>query len=247
MSEQTQQCFPCIGECTNQKPFQQLHEYYGAIAHDVRSPLHTITLHGECLVDGLYGDLTDEQTEIAQKLLDAGRHLTGLVDNLLVLPGVVEGKVSAYPSEVDLDDSLRDCLMAISDKAKSTKVDIVCQYLCDTAAVCGDRAITNQILFAVFGFAIKASQGGCIQVLLRKTDSFAEVTLCDRSVCLEESEITAILGPIGNLIGCQDLRFEGREVGLALARQLISTHKGQFELCSDPKSGWQCSIRWPLA
>jgi len=227
-------------------PLRHLDGFFRAMSHDVRTPLHTIVLHAECLGDGLYGEMSDEQREAIQKLSDAGKYLTGLVDSILLLPTVMRGELTVLCSEVDLVEASEGCVQSIMDKAKSKGMSVDLDCAAEAALVKGDRGMIDQVLIAVLSFVIKCSDKGSAKVVLTKGGHTAKVTFTDSTIHLSDDEVAAICGPVDQLASVSKFRYDGRELCLTLAKEIVRAHDGQFCLTCDDVLGVTCSIELPL-
>src|SRR6266545_7890400 len=77
-------------------------EFLANMSHELRTPLNAIIGFSEVLSEGMFGDLNEKQAEYLQDILESGRHLLSLINDILDLSKIEAGRMELELSEFDL-------------------------------------------------------------------------------------------------------------------------------------------------
>src|SRR5438045_4517661 len=78
------------------------------MSHELRTPLNAIIGFSEVLTDKLFGDLNERQLKYNHNILNSGRHLLQLINDILDLAKVESGRAELLCSTFDVAKALRD-------------------------------------------------------------------------------------------------------------------------------------------
>lgn len=223
-------------------------DFLGLLAHELRNPLAPITSSLFILGRAAPG------SESASQALDViGRqttHLTRLVEDLLDITRISEGKIRIQREDIDLLDVVQSCVedsrLAVQAAELSLDVDVPeGQILID-----GDRVRIAQILGNLIGNAIKFTDNGGRITLRVRADSDAshvEVTVADNGIGIEPNLLPNLFHPFmqGSLSGPKP--NGGLGLGLSLVKSLVELHGGTVAAFSDGRGrGSSFVLRLPV-
>jgi len=223
-------------------------DFLGLLAHELRNPLAPITSSLFILGRAAPG------SESAGQALDViGRqttHLTRLVEDLLDITRISEGKIRIQREDIDLLDVVQSCVedsrLAVQAAELSLDVDVPDgQILID-----GDRVRIAQILGNLIGNAIKfTDDGGRITLSVRAEPdaSHVEVTVADNGIGIEPNLLPNLFHPFmqGSLSGPKP--NGGLGLGLSLVKSLVELHGGTVTAFSDGQGrGSRFVLRLPV-
>ena len=160
-------------------PQEIMRAFLATTAHDVRTPLHTLLVFSECLNDGLYGGLNDEQKEVVEGLANASKYLTSLFDNVFSAFTLQQEAVTVVPGEVDTAEALTTVHHALGDYATSKNVTLNYEKIGSSFYASGDRDKVVQILVNMVVYGIKSAAQGTVKVKQSHDDKqwFCSVTV----------------------------------------------------------------------
>src|SRR5204862_4125321 len=81
-------------------------EFLANMSHELRTPLNAIIGFSEVLAEGMFGEINEKQTEYLQDILESGRHLLSLINDLLDLSGIEAARRELGPSGCRLPSAI---------------------------------------------------------------------------------------------------------------------------------------------
>src|ERR1700674_4710199 len=83
-------------------------EFVANVSHELRTPVHAIIGYTELLLEGVYGELTDEQSDTVNYIRDSANDLLSLITNLLDISKIESGRTDLILSSFDLRDLISE-------------------------------------------------------------------------------------------------------------------------------------------
>ena len=220
-----------------------------AISHELRAPLVTVQRHAEALISGALGDITPQQLEALDRIVNASTRQSTLLNAHIDLKRIATGTASLRLQECDPAELLFEELQAHADAAKEKGVRLTFD-----AGHVGrhDRRISvdaDRIRVAMnplLDNAVRYSpQGGEVHLSLRWSDCALIVELSDEGPGIPQHELAALLGgdsPRARL--GQRIRSSG--LGLSMANRFIEAHGGNLSVSAGVPRGTTVRLTLPL-
>lgn len=218
--------------------------FLSRVSHELRTPLNAILGFGGLLQHDMAGQDARHEGYV-RHVMDAGRHMLSLVDDLLQLQRIEQGRLDPKFAVVQLDDLLAACGRMLSPMADEQGVHI--QVLpANGLAVHSDERGVKQILLNLGSNAIKYGGRGCQLTLSAHAEPGAVVmTVNDTGRGMSAEQLQRLFQPFERL-GQEAHKVGGSGLGLVIARQMAQALGGQLDLHSSPGAGTQAVLRLPL-
>ena len=218
------------------------------LAHDIRSPLGAIEGYCALLEDELYGPINDRQRDAVGRVRMSGRHLLGLLENVMEMAKLDAGIVQLDAEPVRIAELARDAVHMLIPAADAKLQNLQLGRVVDIMAL-GDRDRIRQVLINLIGNAVKYTpQDGSISVSVAEhidgQSRWAEVRVADTGAGIAESEQAAVFDPYYR--SAQTAAIPGVGLGLAISRGLLTRMKGSLHLESEAGKGSTFIVRLPL-
>src|ERR1043166_7288733 len=169
-------------------------EFLASMSHQLRTPLNAIIGFSEVLQERMFGDLNDKQAEYIHDIVESGRHLLSLINDILDLSKVEAGRMELELTSFSFPAALEDALLLMRERATrhAIKLDLVVDdKLGDFVA---DERKVKQILLNLLSNAVKFTpEGGRITVRGSVVDGGVEVSVSDTGVGIAAPDQAGIL------------------------------------------------------
>ena len=222
-------------------------DFLARMSHELRTPLNVIMGFAELMLDGVPGEINEEQRQCLDDILTSSRHLLGLINEVLDLSKVEAGKVELRLKSIALAevvDSVTSAMMAvISQRRQSLDVDLD-KGLPQLKA---DEARLRQVFFNLLSNASKFTpDGGKIKVGALQKDGFCQVTVSDNGIGIKKEDLKQIFEPFYQADNLATRERRGTGLGLTLVKEIVEMHGGQIRVESDYGKGSNFVFTLPL-
>ncbi len=225
--------------------------FLATMSHELRTPLNAVIGFSELLQDEVLGPLTGRRARAVRHILQSGRHLLRLVNDLLDLSGIEAGKVTVRRTPINLTSILSECVDFFLEPGRKRCINIV--FLpsddLDETEWFGDEVRIKQIVFNVLSNALKFTpEGGKIRMTARREDDRAVISVSDTGRGIRPKDMSRIFEVFEQADDSYAREESGMGIGLAVTRRLVELHNGTIRVESEGAGkGSTFHIELPLA
>ncbi|HVU89033.1 MAG TPA: ATP-binding protein [Pirellulales bacterium] len=220
-------------------------EFLAMLAHELRNPLAVIRNSLELLKIG--GEVQTVQwcQDVMHNQIE---HIVRLVDDLLDLSRIMQGKIQLRKEPVDLVQLTTNVLAETRRDCEAREQQLSSSLPAKPVWVEGDPVRLSQILANLLSNAGKYTDaGGSISVHLESHENNAILKVADSGVGIPANMLTQIFVPFTQVSHTLDRARGGLGIGLALVRKLVSLHGGEVIARSEGLGkGSQFEVRLPI-
>ena len=225
---------------------QHKSEFLANMSHELRTPLNAILGFSEVLADGMFGPVNDKQAEYLRDILESGRHLLSLINDILDLSKVEAGRMELEPADFDLSRAIDHALMLVRERAERRSITLRQTLDPLVGTIRADERKVKQVLLNLLSNAIKFThEGGRIEVLAAANEGRVEVSVVDTGVCIAPEDQETVFEEFRQ-VGAVDKKVEGTGLGLALSRRFVELHGGQIWVRSQVGVGSTFTFTLPV-
>ena len=225
-------------------------EFLSRVSHELRTPLNGILGFAQLMSLDRVDTLAPGQQRRLDSVVRAGRHLLGLINDVLDLTRIESEDFSLQPVSVDACAALADCIALIQPLADEAGVRLPALPLAAAPAWArADPRALEQVLMNLLSNAIKYNRpAGAVQIELGtpSDDGRVRIAIGDQGRGLTEQQRANLFQPF-NRLGAEHGRTEGSGLGLVICRQLLDAMDGGLQVASRPGVGSTFSIELPAA
>ena len=223
-------------------------EFLANMSHELRTPLNSIIGFAELLHAGEVPADSPEHKEFLGDILNSGRHLLQLINDVLDLAKVEAGKLEFRAETVELGVLTAEVVAVVRSMAasKQIRVDIASDPTIDRVTL--DPARLKQVLYNYLSNAIKfTNEGGHVRVRVRRegTQMF-RVEVEDDGIGIAESDLGRLFVEFQQLDAGAAKRHSGTGLGLALTKRIVEAQGGSVGVRSTPGRGSVFTVVLPL-
>jgi len=225
---------------------QHKSEFLANMSHELRTPLNAIIGFSEVLSEGMFGEINEKQTEYLKDILESGRHLLSLINDILDLSKIEAGHMGLEPSDFDLPNAIANALILVRERASRREITLGSTIDERLGMLHADERKVKQVLLNLLSNALKFTpEGGRIEVSARLHDEVAEVSVADTGIGIAPADQDAVFEEFRQ-VGTSDKKSEGTGLGLALSRKFIELHGGRIWVKSEVGTGSTFTFTLPL-
>ena len=225
---------------------QHKSEFLANMSHELRTPLNAVIGFSEVLLDRMFGDLNDKQTEYLHDIMGSGRHLLSLINDILDLSKIEAGRMELEPSEFHLPTALDDACTLVRERASRRTITLRIAVDERVGEIRADERKIKQIMLNLLSNAIKFTpEGGRIEVRAVPSNGSVEVSVTDTGIGIAPEDQDAVFEEFRQ-VGTSAARREGTGLGLALCRKFIELHGGTIWVKSQVGVGSTFTFTLPV-
>jgi signal transduction histidine kinase len=220
-------------------------EFLANMSHELRTPLNVIIGFSEVLASQAFGPLNEKQAEYVDDVLASGRHLLGLINDILDLAKADAGRMELQLADLDVDATLAAVVRPFQEDATRRRVTLHLEA--GPGRMHADEAKLTQALGHLVSNALKFTpDGGTVTVRAARDAEAVEISVTDTGRGVASGDFERIFDAFAHGDGSAATE-QGSGLGLALARRYAELHGGSLTVRSDPGSGATFSLHLPVS
>jgi len=221
-------------------------EFISTVSHELRTPLTIIKGGIAFVLNGLAGDINEEQKEllgIAKKNVD---RLARLINDVLDFQKLDSGKMKFNLEANDINQIVKDVYETMTSSAKATGLDILLELDQNLPKATFDSDKITQVLTNLVTNALKFTEKGTITIKTTKTEDAVQVSVSDTGYGIRKEDMPKLFSRFEQLGHGGDRKTGGTGLGLAISKEIIERHNGEIWLESNPGKGSKFTFTLPI-
>jgi signal transduction histidine kinase len=222
-------------------------QFLAQMSHDLRTPLNAVLGFAELMRSGMYGPLGDPRyAEYATYIHRSGELLLELIDDILDLARIEQGRAVLRIEPVALDELLQDAARAAEVEADRKRITLILPAAPCGIALPADRKALRRMLDNLIGNAVRYTpEAGRVELRCAPAEGGVRLTVCDSGPGIAPDEVSRVLQPF-----VRGRRAEasttGTGLGLAIVKSMVELHGGRIEIGTAELGGAAVSLWLPL-
>ena len=216
------------------------------MSHELRTPLNAIIGYSEILQEDAADKGDKEPIDDLQKIESAGRHLLGLINNILDLSKIEAGKMDVFIEAIDIQALVKEVLSIVkplADKSENV-IEVICPA--DIGSFRSDQTKVKQCLLNLLSNANKfTSKGTLTLTVAREGGSRVCFRVSDTGVGMTKEQLGRLFQAFSQADASTTKRFGGTGLGLAITKHFCTMLGGDVTVESTPGKGSTFTIRLP--
>ncbi|PJA01010.1 hypothetical protein COX75_01010 [bacterium (Candidatus Gribaldobacteria) CG_4_10_14_0_2_um_filter_33_15] len=224
-------------------------EFVTISAHQLRTPLSAIKWTVRMLLDGDVGELTDEQTEFLKKAYQSNERMVNLVNDLLNVTRIEEGRYLYNPEELDMIELIEKTIIPLKEIAERKNLKF--EFLKPKEKEIKVRVDKEKISLAISNLvdnAINYTKEGKISIQFEydSKDKQVKFSVKDTGIGISEEQQKRLFSKFFRGINAIKAETEGTGLGLFIAKNIIEAHGGRIWFESEEGKGTTFYFTLPL-
>jgi signal transduction histidine kinase len=221
-------------------------EFLANMSHELRTPLNAILGYTELILDNIYGDVPEKIQEVLERLEKNGRHLLGLINDVLDLSKIEAGQLTLSFSDYSMQEVVHTVVTSVEPLASEKNLTLEVSIAPDLAVGKGDEQRIAQVFLNLVGNAIKFTEEGEVNVKVSASDSKFLTTVSDTGPGLSEADQKRIFEEFHQADSSSTNKKGGTGLGLAISKKIVEMHGGRIWVESSPGQGADFCFTLPV-
>lgn len=220
------------------------------MSHELRTPLNAIIGYGELLQDEMRDEGLPQYNGDLDKIVSAGRHLLGLINDILDLSKVEAGKVRLVNEEFAVDDLVRGVQTTVSPLVERNENELHVETKGDLGTMKSDVTRVRQILLNLLSNAAKFTRRGTVSLEVERevTPDGDQVTfmVSDTGIGMSQSQLERVFDAFRQADASTTRDYGGTGLGLTISRHFAELLGGEISVTSQLGRGSQFYLTLPV-
>ena len=213
-------------------------QFVSMVNHEIQSPLNTILMQIQVMIDGLAGELSEKQHNILSRISQKINNLSRMSSELLDLAKIESGLISLEREPMDLSAIIRDQVAFHLPRAESQSIRLEADVPENLPPVLANRRNMEAVLSNLITNAIKYSpDGGRVTVSASVENDYLCVRVKDTGIGISPEDLKLIFKQFYRVKTEKTRYINGTGLGLAIVKRIIESHEGRIKVESRPGEG----------
>ena len=222
-------------------------EFLANMSHELRTPLNAIIGYAELLQEEAQDRNDGSMNEDLSKVRNAGRHLLGLINNVLDLSKVEAGKMDADLEETDLNHLLSEVADTMQPLITDRNNTLEISNDASVATMFTDSQKLRQSLMNLVGNAAKFTRGGVVRLeITQEPKGWLNFIVSDTGIGMSADQLNKILQPFSQADTTTNKKYGGTGLGLAITKSFIELLGGRMQVESELGKGSRFTLSLPV-
>ena len=223
-------------------------EFLASMSHELRTPLNGIIGFSEFLIDQKPGPINAKQKEYLNDVLNSGRHLLQLINDVLDLSKVEAGRMEVVLESFALREAIDEVCSVLTPMARQKSVTLRKEISPRLRTVTLDQQKFKQVLYNLLSNAVKfTDERGEVEVSAHAlADARLQLQVTDTGIGIQPDDLGKLFVEFQQLDSSLARRYHGTGLGLALTRKIVELQGGAIRVESQPGQGSVFTVVLPM-
>jgi len=221
-------------------------QFLANMSHELRTPLNAILGYTELMADGAYGEPSEKMSAVLKRLESNGRHLLGLINDVLDLSKIEAGQLVLELSEYSVQDIAQTVRSTLEPLAADKKLAFKVEMGTDLPSGRGDGRRLTQVLINLVGNAIKFTDAGEVAINAKANNGSFYVSVSDTGPGISAADQAKLFQEFQQADNSITRQKGGTGLGLAISKRIIEMHGGRIWIDSTLGQGSTFSFTVPV-
>lgn len=217
-------------------------EFSANVSHELKTPLTSISGYAEIMKDGLVRP--EDMQHFSEKIYQEASRLITLVEDIIKLSRLDEGRVELEKEEVDLYELSREIISRLAPQAAKNRVRL--ELTGESVKYTGIRQILDEMIYNITENAIKYNNpGGKVSVWAGNTLQGKKVVVTDNGIGIPEDQIDRVFERFYRVDKSHSKERGGTGLGLSIVKHGVILHHGEVHVESKLGEGTRIELVFP--
>ncbi|MCW8803113.1 MAG: ATP-binding protein, partial [Ignavibacteriaceae bacterium] len=220
-------------------------QFLASMSHELRTPMNSILGLTELILEK--ASLEDKNRERLEVVLNSGKRLMNLINDILDLSKIEAGKMEIRYEDVILDEVIEEVSASITPLVNKKGIGFQVARSIDTRMLINtDRGKVTQVLINLLGNAVKFTAEGSVTLRISADDNLLNFEVIDTGIGISEQDKNLIFEEFRQADGSITRKYSGTGLGLAISKKISDLLGGSISVSSKINEGSTFNFSIPL-
>jgi signal transduction histidine kinase len=225
---------------------QHKSQFLANMSHELRTPLNAILGYTELMADGAYGEPSEKMLGILKRLEANGKHLLGLINDVLDLSKIEAGQLVLELSDYSVQDIAQTVRSTLEPLAADKKLGFKVEVAPQLPSGRGDGRRLTQVLINLVGNAIKFTDAGEVAIKAEANNGSFHVSVRDTGPGISAADQAKLFQEFQQADNAITRKKGGTGLGLAISKRIVEMHGGKIWVESQLGQGSTFAFTLPV-
>jgi signal transduction histidine kinase len=226
---------------------QHKSQFLANMSHELRTPLNAILGYTELIIDGIYGDTPDKMRGVLERVQSNGKHLLGLINDVLDLSKIEAGELSLSLADYSIKDVVHNVFGAVESLATEKQLALRIELPGGLPTAHGDERRLTQVLLNLVGNAIKFTDKGEVAIKAASANGSYTLSVHDTGPGIAVSDQGKIFEKFQQADSSATKKKGGTGLGLSISKRIVEMHGGRLWVESEVGQGSTFFVTVPVS
>lgn len=221
-------------------------DFLASMSHELRTPLNAILGYSELILDEIYGEVPAKIRDVLERVQQSGRHLLGLINDVLDLSKIEAGRMELSPTEYSVQDIVETVSSSLRSLAAEKGLEFVAGAQADIPMAFGDGQRITQCLMNLAGNALKFTRQGRVEIWVECQGETLVYRVADTGIGIPRDQQESIFVEFRQADPTITHEFGGTGLGLSITKKFVEMHGGRIWVESEVGKGSTFFLSIPL-
>jgi signal transduction histidine kinase/CheY-like chemotaxis protein/HAMP domain-containing protein len=220
-------------------------QFLASMSHELRTPMNSILGLTELILEK--ANLEDKNRERLEVVLNSGKRLMNLINDILDLSKIEAGKMEIRYEDVILDEVIEEVSASVTPLVNKKSIGFQVVRNIDTRMLIStDRGKVTQVLINLLGNAVKFTDEGSVMLRISTEDNLLNFEVVDTGIGISEEDKKLIFEEFRQADGSTTRKYGGTGLGLAISKKISDLLGGSISVNSIISEGSTFTFSIPL-
>ncbi|WP_309665901.1 ATP-binding protein [Tabrizicola sp.] len=224
-------------------------QFLATMSHEIRTPMNGVIGVAELLQETA---LTPAQTDYVGTIIDSGRALLDIINDVLDLSKLQSGKVEIAVERFSVAEIVRRCMDILQPTVAKKGIMLTCDVPANLGMHLGDPGRLRQIMLNLIGNAVKFTEHGRVRVTVTAeaqgdAPDSVRIAVADTGIGIAPDRIGQVFESFTQADNSISRKFGGTGLGLTISRMLAQQIGGDIDVVSTFGAGSVFTLALPMA
>ena len=207
-------------------------QFLANMSHEFRTPLNAILGYASILLQGISGELTPSQRKALDRIASNGRHLVGIISEILDLSRIEAGQMPLQISTFVPRLLVEEVLAEMEPIIARSKLTVTSHVSADLGPLVSDRQKVKQVVLNLLSNALKFTREGSVTIRVAKADapSMVAIAIADTGIGIDPRDHEKIFEDFQQVDSSVARPYGGTGLGLSICRRLATILGGRLDM-----------------